>query len=764
MTARRAVTVEDIARRPLPGMAIPGSLQIRPASGLISYLRSEGASLSRQLYVFDPETGQERLLLAPSDGGNDEADLSLEEKLRRERMRQFETGVTSYAWSHDGRLLLPLRGGLYLLDCRTSFQLLLAALFASQSTDEDEQADMPNIDEEGAFDVNARIADRPKETQLLPPNDKPYLDPRFAPNGWLVAYVHDAELYVVRTAGGEPRQLTHGARGTGRTHGLADFVAQEEMHRHEGYWWSTDSKQIAFTEVDETHIPRYRIPHPGQPLKPDGETVYEEHRYPFAGQANPIVRLGVVGLNGGEPLWLDLGPEEQSHYLARVRWLPDGRLTAQVQDRAQQNLRLLAWTLPDPTPTTLVHDQTDVWINLSDMFTPLDDGGFVWASERTGYMHLYRYAADGTLRNAITSGEWQVDKLATVDEDNGTVYFTATAASVLEQQLYAAPLGGGEPRRVSLAAGMHSAVVDAKRGRYVDVQQHRTQPPRVTLRSLADDTELAVVFAPNDPRLDELHLPAPELVSFANRHGTTLHAAVYRPDNARFGDGPWPTIVNVYGGPGPQRVFDGWSLSADLRAQCLREQGYLVVRIDNRGSARRGLEFEGALQYRMGSVEVDDQVDGVRWLVAQGLTDPARVGIYGWSYGGYMAAMCLGRAPEVFSVAVAGAPVTDWAGYDTHYTERYMGTPQDQPEAYSASAVMSYVEQIEGKLLLVHGMIDENVHFRHTAMLINALIQARKTYDLLLLPDERHSPRSEADRVYLEERVRDYFLAHLPVG
>jgi dipeptidyl-peptidase-4 len=198
-----------------------------------------------------------------------------------------------------------------------------------------------------------------------------------------------------------------------------------------------------------------------------------------------------------------------------------------------------------------------------------------------------------------------------------------------------------------------------------------------------------------------------------------------------------------------------------MRAQYLRSLGFLVVRIDNRGSARRGLAFEGALKHDVGNVETQDQVDGVQWLVAQGLTDPARVGIYGWSYGGYMSAMCLARAPETFKVAVAGAPVTHWDGYDTCYTERYMGTPQSNPEGYVVSSVMAHVDAIQGKLLLVHGLIDENVHFRHTARLINALIRARKPYDLLLFPDERHSPRRLEDRVYMEERIRDCFLKNL---
>jgi dipeptidyl-peptidase-4 len=246
------------------------------------------------------------------------------------------------------------------------------------------------------------------------------------------------------------------------------------------------------------------------------------------------------------------------------------------------------------------------------------------------------------------------------------------------------------------------------------------------------------------------------MVAMTNRQGVLLHGLLFRPA-ADFGPGPYPTIVQVYGGPHAQLAVNSWRATTYLRAQYLRDRGFLVFVLDNRGSARRGLAFEGTIRHRLGVVEVQDQVDGVNWLVDQGLADPGRVGIYGWSYGGYMALMCLLRAPETFKVAVSGAPVTAWDGYDTHYTERYMGAPQSNTDGYRESAVLNHVEGMQGRLLLVHGLIDENVHFRHTARLLNALIRARKRYELLLFPDERHGPRRLEDRVYLEERLCDFF-------
>jgi dipeptidyl-peptidase-4 len=717
-----SIPIQEVVHFPLPGMAVPGNLAFSPDDRLITYLHSPERTLVRQLFAFDPQTGEHRLLVE-APGAISEGDLSLEEALRRERLRQRELGVTQYAWAkHAMRLLVPSQGDIYVSD---SPGAPLRRLVASQGS--------------------------------------PTIDPQFSPDGEWVAYVQDAELYVAPFEGGAPRQITYGARESGKTNGLAEYIAQEEMGRASGFWWSPDSRWIAFEEVDETHIPIYRIVHQGKSSTGDG--AQEDHRYPFAGQANARVRLGVVPFEGGEPVWMDLG-EEQDIYLARVQWLPDGRLSAQIENRQQTQLELAVFDPSTGRRSTLLLETSDVWINLHDLFRPLERpyqgqrGCFLWASERSGFRHLYLYDAEGRLIRQLTSGDWMVDALAGIDEAAGQVYFTATLDDPRQCHLYAVSLEGGPPRRLTAEPGTHTVALDHACQRFVDVYHAVDQPPIVRLYSLSDSRLLATLYAERDPRVDQLGLQPPELVSLQNRHGDVLYGALFRPP-PRFGPGPYPTLVYVYGGPHAQMVVNAWTLTASMRAQYLRSLGFLVFVLDNRGSARRGLAFESVIKHDMGHVEVEDQVDGVRWLVSQGLADPQRVGIFGWSYGGYMAAMCLARAPETFKAAVAGAPVTHWDGYDTHYTERYMGAPQTNPQGYQVSSVMHHVAHMQGKLLLVHGLIDENVHFRHTARLINALIAARKPYDLLLFPDERHMPRSQADRVFMEEQVRDYFLKHL---
>ncbi len=720
------IPIEEIAKFPPPGMSVPVSFSFSPDDSLLTYLYGEDGSPVRKLYALDPDTGESRVIQAATEPESD--DLTIEEQLLRQRQRQLGQGIVRYSWADnspspltgegrgEGVILIPAQSGIYVKD--------------------------------GA-EAPAR--------RVVSADAGPTLDPQLSPDGTQVAYVMDAEVYVCPVSGGAPTQLTHGARGTGKTNGLAEYIAQEEMHRLHGFWWSRDGSQIAFEEVDETHIPVYRIVHQGK--DDTGEGAQEDHRYPFAGEPNARVRLGVVPAVGGEPTWMDLGDDDDI-YLARVDWMPDGSLCVQLQNREQTRLDLVRFDTATGQGTTLLTETSDVWINLHNMFRPLADGRFIWASECSGFRHLYLYDGDGNLLHRLTDGDWAIDSLSGVDQDAGLVYFTATKDGATECHLYSVSLNGGPITRLTQEPGTHLVTLDHGSMRFVDVFTNTETPPTVTLRSLQDGSALHTIHSTDDPRVADLALTPPELVSIKSRDGDTLHGALYRPA-PEFGDGPYPTVIYTYGGPHAQVVNNHWAMTCAMRSQYLRSLGYLVFCLDNRGSARRGLEFEGVIRHNMGDVEVRDQVDGVRWLIDNGLADPDRVGVYGWSYGGFMTLMCLAKTSGVFRMGVAGAPVTHWDGYDTHYTERYMGTPQSNPDGYESGSVMTHVDDIEGDLLIVHGLIDENVHFRHTARLINALIKARKPYELMMFPDERHMPRSQADRIYMEERITEFFQRNL---
>ncbi len=721
MTARRPITVQDVARM---GFYAPVQAQWSPDGRFVTYLYSPERSLRLELWAFDPATGREW----PVAGlpAAEATPLTREEELRRERQRQFATGVSSYAWSETGNTLLVRAGG--------------------------------NVFVQLGLDSSPRLV-----------GGAECLDPQLSRDGKHLAFVRDGELYALDlTAAAPPRRLTFDAALPDEygdrvvTNGLAEFVAQEEMHRHSGFWWSPDGAHLAFEQVDNRPVSRFFIVHPGT-----DDVQVEAHRYPFAGKDNVRWRLGVVPATGGGVRWLLEGGNDR--YLARVHWTPDGLLLVQVQSRDQRRVEVRRLDPGTGRDEVLWVEATEPWVNLHDDLrfvrqenAPAKDYTILWSSERTGRRALYLYSRDGALVRALTDGTVCVDEVRAVDAAGGWVYFEGWEASPLERHLFRTPLAGGPVERLTVTPGTHRCVLSPDCRRFVDVASSVHEPTTAVVREV-EGRELGRLQAgaPPDPRRTELELVPPQFIQVRAEDGETLYGAVYRPRGVPGGT-KVPVIVDVYGGPHVQQVANHWGLTADLRNQYLAQQGYVVLVLDNRGSARRGLTFEAPISRNLGDLEVRDQVAGVRALAELvPEADLNRVGVYGWSYGGYLALMCLARAPEVFKVAVAGAPVTSWDGYDTHYTERYMGTPQDNPEGYRRSAVMTHAERIRGRLLLIHGMVDENVHFRHSARLMQALIRAGVPFETLLFPEERHAPRREEDRVYLERCIADFFAHRL---
>lgn len=726
----RPISFEDIARLPLPGTAVPVQVSFGPDDRVVTFLHSPELTLERRLFVLSLEAdGATAIEVTLGEGiVTSEDDLGIEEKLRRERAREIGLGVTSATWAEKGDVLMvPLPDGLRVV--------------------------------RGLGGAPHRA-----EVVLVARSDGgPIEDPRLSPDGSQVAFVRRGDVYVLpTTGGGQPLRLTTTATD-GVFNGLAEFVAQEEMGRPHGLWWSPDGTRLAYTEVDEREIPVYRIVHQGSDALGSGE--FEDHRYPFAGEANAKVRLGVMAAGGGETVWLDTGHDD--HYLARVHWLAGGGLVAEIEARDQRSLNIVRFDTASGTATELFSETSDVWLNLHDDFRallePLDGeaGVFVWSSERTGFRHLELRARDGSLLRVLTEGDWAVDRLEGVDEHAGLAYFTGTRDGATERHLYSVPLAGGRVRRLTPEPGVHDVVLSQSGRLFADCHSSLASPPKVTLRATGDGSVLQALHDGVDPRLATLALEPPELVSIPAPDGTELHGLVFTAAEGAGDSSPSgtpPLVVHVYGGPHLQLAQNSWASTVMMRAQALARLGCTVLALDNRGSARRGLAFESAIKNLTGHVELEDQLAGVRWMVEQGRAAADRVGVYGWSYGGYMSLMCLARAPEVFQAAVAGAPVTHFGGYDTHYTERYLETPESNPAGYEEGSVLAHAAGITGRLLLVHGLIDENVHFRHTARLLNRLVRARVPYSLLLFPDERHLPRKLEDRAYMEEQVVTWLL------
>ncbi len=712
-----------------PGLAGPRLLAPRlSADGArVTFLQSAADDPNR-LDLWEYEVHDRRMCLlvdaTPAVGGTTTLDAA--ERARRERRRTAAMrGVSEYAIDADGRrLLVAVDGELRVLE---------------------RQAEGP-----------------PRLVQAIP---GPVTDARFAPSGARIAYVRDQNLVVHDLAGAPERALTADGGGPIRN-GMAEFIAQEEMNRHSGYWWSPDARHLAFARVDESAIP----PTPRLEIHAEALTTVSE-RYPAAGGANALVRLGVVAAAGGDVRWIDLG-EGGDYYVARVDWLPDGKtLAVQRQHRDQRTLDLLFADIETGRGRVVLTERSPTWIELNDELTFLRDAPeFIWASNRDGFTHLYLYDLDGRMRRRLTAGAWNVDDfheraIKGVDEKRRLVYFTANAAAPTGRALYAASLDAERPtppKRLSEGDGIHQIVMAADAGSYVDTYSAKAQPPQTSLRGI----DGALIAFLNENRLDAAHPDAPyaaansspEFGTLESADGQTLWYRLFKPVGFE-PDRRHPAIVDVYGGPGVQRVLDDWSGASFT--QILTRAGFVVFQLDNRGSGFRGAAFQERLQGRLGRIEVEDQVLGARWLAAQNFVDPARLGVWGWSYGGYLALMLMLQAPETFRAAVAGAPVTDWSLYDTHYTERYLGRPQDNPAGYLQSAVLTHAAQLRGRLLLMHGMADDNVLVTHSLKLVRALQDLGKPFEMMFYPGAKHGLLRERDGRHAYATILDFFRRQL---
>lgn len=555
-------------------------------------------------------------------------------------------------------------------------------------------------------------------------------DPKLSPDGRIVAFRKQWDLYTLELANLRLRRLTQGGNATIRNAGL-DWVYPEELDLGTAYWWSPDSRFIAYLRFDLS----------GQPLYPHADlrgerAVYEPQRYPQAGDPNPDVRLGVVRAMGGATKWLEIGDTVRQYLVARVRWRPDSRELWVVRlNRQQSRMELLAFNVATRRARKVLEEADPNWVNIPE--EPVFVGGgaqFLWLSERDGFRHLYLHSASGERLRQLTSGPWQVTAVHAVNEVAGTVYYTSTESSPLERHGYVIGLNGEGKRALTAPNGTHSLMVGPLAKYFLDSASSLTSPTRVTLHA-GDGREIAVYREADRRVVDQYEILPTELGSFRGPDDTLLYTRLIRPaafDPRR----KYPAVVLVYGGPGAQSVRNAW-YGADLD-QVLAHAGFVVWQVDNRGTAGRGHAFEVPVFGNLGVAELEDQVAGVRHLISMGFVDPERVGIRGWSYGGFMALNAMLNASETFRAGAAGAPVTDWRSYDTIYTERYMGLRDQNAEGYQNTALPPRAANLKGPLLLLHNFEDDNVLFQNTLQMIDALTRAGKRYEFVLYTQKTH--------------------------
>ncbi len=708
----------------------PTGFRVTRDGDAVLYVRSGPRSFVRDLYELDTATGQERKLASAEQllaGGQEQ--LSVEELARRERMRMAARGIADFQLNHDGRLVLvPLSGSLYVLQRAT-----------------------------GA------VREYPSDAGFP-------VDPQFSPTGDMLACVRDGNLRVIDLASGSERPLTHDASST-LSHGTAEFVAQEEMNRMHGYWWSPDGRHIACQETDTSQVEVWQI---ADPTRPDKAPT--EWRYPRPGRNNARVRLAVRPVEGGEPTWV-AWDRERYPYLASVQWKANAPLTILVQNREQTEQVLYAVDPQSGEVRPLLVEKDEAWLNLDDSMPRwLSDGRhFLWSSERSGHWQVELRANDGTLVRPLTDPALNYRRLLGVDESNDALV-VAAGEDPTETHLYRVALSGkaASPRRITETAGIHAAVF-AESGR-VEVRSSSTlagptvhEVFRVTpgflprdanaKQSVASGTSAehqSVAKIPSQAATPPF-VPKVELLEVGGER--RYRASIVRPRNQQPGR-RYPVIVNVYGGPHSQMVQANGTRY--LLNQWFADQGFLVVSLDGRGTPARGRAWERAIRGNLIDVPLQDQVEGLQALGKQlPELDLERVGIYGWSFGGYFSAMAAMQRPDIFDAGVAGAPVVDWQDYDTHYTERYLGLPDRNAEGYRASSVLTHASRLEKPLLVIHGTADDNVYFLHSVKLSDALFRAGKTHEFLPLAGFTHMVPDPLVTERLYRRIADFFIEHL---
>jgi dipeptidyl-peptidase-4 len=595
---------------------------------------------------------------------------------------------------------------------------------------------------------------------------EPERDPKLSPDGKRVAFRRGWDLYSLNLARRGEVRLTANGSETLRN-GALDWVYPEELELETAYWWSPDSRSIAYLQFDTS----------GEPLYPHADlsgtrAVYEPQRYPQVGQNNPSVRLGIVAASGGETQWLEVGDTVHSYLIARAGWTADsGHVYAVRLNRVQNELEFLVYSTKAGAPaktgasnntgastkvgsvSTVYRESDPYWINVSGEPRFLKNGRqFLWTSERDGFRHLYLYSLDGKAPKQLTRGAWEVTDISGVDENAGRVYYRSSESHPLERQLYSVALDGSGKRRITAGAGTHRVVMSPAANAFLDVYSNLTSPPEATLRKA--DGELIAVYRPADRRaIEQFNLLPTELIEFRSKSGVTLYGTLIKPAGFEAGK-KYPAVVNVYGGPHAQSVRNAWrGLSID---QVFAHRGYLVWEMDNRGTAGRGHAFETPIFRNLGAVELADQREGVERLIAMGIADPARIGVRGWSYGGFMTLNMLLNAPDLFHAGFAGAPVTNWLNYDSIYTERYMGLPGENTAGYSASALPPKAGNLKGRLMIAHNLEDDNVLFQNTLQMIAALESSGKLFELAVYPQKTHSVRG-ADARQMDAAMLDFF-------
>ncbi len=731
----KQLTIEDIFQ---PGGILgrgPENVKWSPDGTKVSFVQRDDTGERGELYYVDVATGKSAVLVASGKlAALAPPTSAIKDERKKEAAQRYS--IAAYHWAPDSKKLLFDSNGqlwLYTLESGTAVQL-------TSSSEESS-------------------------------------DPKFSPDGQRVSYIRKHNIYVRDVAGGKEHQLMNDGNDN-LLNGEVDWVYEEELYSRSNYFWSPNGKDIAFLEMNEKDVPTYPI----TDWIPTHPTVDQE-KYPQPGDPNPGVRIGIVGTGGGKTKWITAGGnktgslqlgDDPNVLIPRFGWVRDGLLWAMALNRVQDRLDLYFVDVANGKWQLIMTENTDAWIDMHPEvdFKLLASGDkYLWTSWRDGHNHIYLYQFDkqnplagkAEMAAQLTHGDWEVESIDGVDEQQGIVYFSANEGDWRQRNEFAVGLNGQNFHRISKQDGSHQTDFDPKNTKYyVDAYSALTTPPSVSLCSL--DGSCTSFWQAHS--IDAYNLLTPKFVEFKAADGTTtLQGMILLPPagGQMNPNGKAPLIVNPYGGPGAQTIRNAW-LGGDLFDQILARQGFAVLHVDNRGMANRGKAFALPIKHHFGPIELSDQLAAVKQALEQfPELDGNRVGFWGWSYGGYFTLYAMENS-DLFKSGVSVAPVTDWHNYDSIYTERYMGLPKDNEQGYKDSSPVNFPAKLHGSLLEVHGTSDDNVHMQNTIQMINGFIDSGKQFQLMLYPRKTHGIAGKAARTHLFHMIDDHFLETLAPG
>ena len=578
-------------------------------------------------------------------------------------------------------------------------------------------------------------------------------EPTFSPEGNYVAYGLNNNLFIYDLESKATTKITSDGKKNEIINGITDWVYEEEFSFVRAFEWNADGTKIAFLRFDETEVPEFSMDVYGSELYP------EQHvfKYPKAGEKNADISLHIYDLKSDKTNEVKVGKPYSDFYIPRIKWTNDPNiLSAQYMNRHQNELDLWMINAGNLSSDLVLAERDEAYIDVTFDLTFLEDNSFIWTSEADGYNHIYHYRLNGELINQVTRGNWEVTSYYGLDKQNNRIYYQSVENGSINRDIYAIDLDGRNKRRLSDKAGTHSASFSADFSYFINSFSSVKNPPEYTLNQ-ARDGRLIKVIKKNDKLAEKLstYKTSEKEFSTISVNGYDLNMWMIKPVDFD-PDKSYPVFMYQYSGPGSQQVRNRWNSSNDYWYQMLAQKGYIIVCIDGRGTGLRGAQFKKVTQKELGKYEVEDQIEAARQLSKLPYVDADRIGIWGWSYGGFMSSNCLFKGNDVFKMAIAVAPVTSWRFYDTIYTERYMATPQENPGGYDDNSPINHVDKLKGDFLLIHGGGDDNVHVQNTMRMVEALIQADKQFEWMIYPDRNHGIYGGNTRLHLYRKMTNF--------